>query len=108
MTLMPLGNKFTFKFIDKVVVRTDLDKRRTQFEETTEGGFVISSYDEGAKMPRWVTVINVGPEIPSTDFESGDVVLVDALKWSEALEFDNDTIWYSDLTQVLAVEESQI
>jgi len=105
MKLMPLGKKFTFKFVDKVVLRTDQDKRRTQFEETTESGFTISSYDEGAKMPRWVIVENVGPDIDPSFFTKGSKVLVDALKWSEAIEFDDHTFWYSDLEQVLAVED---
>jgi len=103
MILKPLGIRFTFKFVDNVVVRTDLGKRRTQFEETTESGFTISSYDEGAKMPRWVIVQNVGPDVK--EFKPGDKVLVDALKWSEAVEFDSDTFWYSDETVVLAVED---
>jgi len=105
MKLHPLGNKFTFKFVDKVVIRSDQDKRRTQFEETTKSGFVISSYDEGAKMPRWVTVMEVGKEISDTDFKSGATVLVEALKWSEAIDFDGDTFWYSDLTKVMAVDD---
>ena len=103
MKLLPLGNKFTFTFVDKVVIRTDMDRRRAQFEETTESGFTISSYDEGTKTPRWVIVRDIGPDV--TDFKSGDKVLVDALKWSDALEFEDENIWYSDVEQVLAVEE---
>lgn len=103
MILKPLGIRFTFKFVDKVVRKTDMDKTRTQFEETTESGFTISSYDEGAKQPRWVTVIDCGPDV--TEFETGDKVLVEPLKWSEAIEFDGDTFWYSDETVVLAVED---
>jgi len=103
MILKPLGIRFTFKFIDKVVRKTDLDKTRTQFEETTASGFTISSYDEGAKMPRWVTVMDCGPDV--TEFVTGDKVLIESLKWSEAVEFDNDTFWYSDETVVMAVED---
>jgi len=103
MILKPLGIRFTFKFVDKVVIRTDLEKRRTQFEETTEFGFTMSSYDESAKQPRWVIVENCGPDI--TEFKSGDKVLIESLKWSEAVEFDNDTFWYSDETVVMAVED---
>ena len=103
MKLLPLGKKFTFTFVDNVVVRTDMDRRRTQFEETTEGGFTISSYDEGTKTPRWVIVMDVGPDV--TEFKTGDKVLVDALKWSDAIEFGGDNFWYSDEEQVLAVEE---
>jgi len=105
MKLIPLGSKFTFKFVDKIVTRSDQDKTRTQFEETTDFGFTISSYDEGAKQPRWVIVENVGPDIDPSDFSAGSKVLVDALKWSEALEFDSGKFWYSDLEQVLAVED---
>ena len=103
MKLLPLGNKFTFTFVDKVVVRTDMDRRRAQFEETTESGFTISSYDEGTKTPRWVIVKDIGPDV--TDFKTGDKVLVEPLKWSDALEFEGENIWYSDVEQVLAVEE---
>ncbi len=105
MRLLPLGNKFTFKFIDSIVVKTDHGKRRTQFEEKAFGEFVVSSYDEGAKQPRWVTVIATGPKIPPEDFTEGDEVLVAPLKWSEAIEFDGDNIWYSDLTNVLAIDD---
>ena len=103
MILKPLGIRFTFKFIDKVVRKTDMDKTRTQFEETTASGFTISSYDEGAKMPRWVIVMDCGPDVK--EFKTGDKVLVDALKWSEAIEFEGTTFWYSDESVVLAVEE---
>ena len=103
MILKPLGIRFTFKFIDAVVIRSDLDKRRTQFEETTESGFTISSYDESAKMPRWVTVMETGPDIK--EFKSGDKVLIESLKWSEAVDFDTDTFWYSDESVVMAVED---
>ena len=103
MILKPLGIRFTFKFVDKVVIRTDLDKRRTQFEETTNFGFTMSSYDESAKQPRWVIVMDVGPEIK--EFKTGDKVLLDSLKWSEAIDFGGDTFWYSDESVVLAVEE---
>ena len=103
MKLLPLGNKFTFTFVDKVVVRTDDNKRRTQFEETTESGFTISSYDESTKTPRWGVVVDTGPDV--SEFEQGDKVLIDALQWSDALEFDGENIWYSDVSQVLAVEE---
>jgi len=103
MILKPLGNKFTFKFVDKVVIKTDTERRRTQFEETNDFGFTISSYDEGAKMPRWVIVQEVGPTVK--EFKVGDKVLLEALMWSEAVEFDNDNFWYSDETKVLAIEE---
>ncbi len=105
MKLIPIGNKFTFTFIDSVVVKTDTGRRRTQFEEITNSGFVISSYDEGAKYPRWVIVKDVGDQVDPADFKQGSKVLVDALKWSDALEFDGMDIWYSDVTQVLAVED---
>lgn len=103
MKLLPLGKKFTFTFVDKVVVKTDLEKRRTQFEETTDSGFTISSYDESAKYPRWVNVVTVGPEVK--EFEAGDKVLLEPLQWSDALEFEGENLWYSDEAQVLAVEE---
>ena len=103
MILKPLGIRFTFKFVDKVVRKTDMDKTRTQFEETTESGFTISSYDEGAKMPRWVIVMDCGPDVK--EFKSGDKVLIEPLKWSEAIEFDSELFWYSDESVVLAVED---
>lgn len=103
MILKPLGLRFTFKFVDKVVIRTDSDKRRTQFEETTESGFTISSYDESAKRPRWVIVMDCGPDVK--EFKTGAKVLLESLKWSEAIDFENDTFWYSDETVVMAVEE---
>ncbi len=103
MTLKPLGIRFTFKFVDKVVRKTDMDKSRTQFEETTASGFTISSYDEGAKMPRWVIVMDCGPDVK--EFKSGAKVLIEPLKWSEAIEFEGTTFWYSDESVVLAVEE---
>lgn len=103
MILKPLGIRFTFTFVDAVVTRSDMDRTRTQFEETTESGFTISSYDEGAKEPRWVIVKDIGPDV--VEFGPGDKVLVEALKWSESIEFDGDKFWYSDETVVLAVED---
>jgi hypothetical protein len=102
MTLKPLGNKFTFTFVDNVVVRSDMGKRRTQFEETTKSGITISSYDEGTKLPRWCVVKDIGPDVG--EFSSGDKVLIEPLKWSEVIELGTETFWYSDEMQVMAVE----
>lgn len=97
-TLRPIRKNIIFKFIDDVVVRNG----NTQFKEATSWGFEISSYDESSKKPRWATVESVGPEVGS-DIQAGTIILIEPLKWTKSVVFEDDMVWQTNEDCVLAV-----
>jgi co-chaperonin GroES (HSP10) len=105
MKLRPIKNHIIFKFVDKIVVRSDLGKRRTQFQEETDSGIVLTSFDESAKHPRWAIVEAVGPDVTDKNIIAGSKVLIEGLKWTEAIEVDGDDVWRTDEEWLLAIEE---
>ncbi len=103
MPVKAIQNHIIFKFNDEIVRKSDTGRDRTQFAESTNWGFEISNYDEGTKKPRWVTVVSVGPRVIE-DIEVGSQVLVEALKWTEAIKVDGEPHWRTDEDNVLAIK----
>jgi len=103
-TLRPIKNSILFQFEDKTVRKSDMGRNRSQFAETTEWGFEISSYDESAKTPRWGRVKFVGDEVDE-DIKVGSRILVEALQWTEGMKFEDETYWRTNDTKVLIVDE---
>jgi co-chaperonin GroES (HSP10) len=65
-----------------------------------ESGIIISTTDEGQKVPRWGKVLAVGPE---AQVAVGEFVLIEALQWSFSTEFEGEQIWKTDDTRVIMV-----
>jgi len=104
-TLRPIRNHIIFQFEDQVVRKTDTGRDRSQFADTTDWGFEISSYDEGTKKNRWCRVISVGNEVKEK-IVKGSRILVEALAWTEAVKFEGDLYWRTDETKILLLDET--
>lgn len=98
MRLRAIKNHIIFQFIDEV-------DGKGQFVETTKWGFKIPGhFDNSAKAPRWGTVVKIGPDCKHVKI--GQQVLINALKWTAGIKFDDERIWRTDETQVVVVRDT--
>ncbi len=105
--LRAIKDHIIFQFEDMLIQRSNHGTERRQFGEKTDWGFEISSYAEGAKLPRWCVVTSVGPAVKE-NVSVGDRVLVDSLKWTEGVPFAGETYWRTDEEHILLVEAANI
>lgn len=98
MKLTPIKNNILFKFIDKMDING-------QFIEETSWGLVISGhFDTSAKQPRWVEVIEVGPECK--DVKVGQQALVGALRWTPHFIANESKMWKTDEDQIFVLRDT--
>lgn len=97
MKLTAIRNHIIFEFLDK------LDSHN-QFTQTTATGIhIVGHFDNSAKEPRWGRVLVTGPEVAPELLECAECeILIDALRWTEGVEFEGKKYWRTDDTQVLA------
>jgi len=100
-----IRNHVIFKFEDSIAKKSDHGSTRRQFEEVTDWGFEMSSYDDGAKKPRWGIVVSVGHEV-TCDVHVGSRILIEALQWTEAMEVEGVPYWRTDDYQIMALDEN--
>lgn len=103
-TLRPIKNSILFQFEDKSVRKSDMGRNRSQFAETTDWGFETSSYDESTKKPRWARVKFTGPDVYE-DIKIGSRILIEALQWTEGMDFEDEKYWRTNDTKVLIIDE---
>lgn len=98
--LLPVANHVLFQFNDEI------DKsRNSSFKEKTKWGFELAaSYTDSSKKPRWVTIIGLGPDA-AEEFHVGQVVLVDALKWTRVVEYNGVEFARTDDKNIIAVDD---
>lgn len=102
MKIQALKKSLVFRFNDAVTSKGEFNNG------TTAGGIILqSSFDDSAKQPRWVTVVSSGGDNDPTIFKEGRVVLLPALRWTEASKFEGEKIWKSDSTQVVAYQSGE-
>lgn len=105
-SIKAIKNHIIFQFEDEIVRKSDAGQTRSQFSETTDWGFEISSYDEGTKMPRWGSVTACGPAV-TEDIKIGSRILIEPLQWTEAIEFEGASYWRTNESKVIALDEDQ-
>lgn len=95
MALRAIKNSFLFTFFAETV--------GGKFIERNKGLVILTNQDldTQGKYARWVRVESVGPDIK--DFSKGDIVLVEALKWTTEVKYEGQSYWKSDDTKVLAI-----
>ena len=95
MVFRPVKDTFLFEFCN--------DTAGGQFIEKNKGSIILTNQDMAhqAGTCRWVKVLAVGKDIK--DFIVGDMVLVEALKWTTVVKHNEYTFWKSDATKVIAV-----
>ena len=102
MKIQALKKSLVFRFNDAVTSKGEFNNG------TTAGGIILqSSFDDSAKQPRWVTIVSSGGDNDPTIFKEGRVVLLPALRWTEASKFEGEKIWKSDSTQVVAYQSGE-
>jgi len=97
--LEPIDNHILFQFIDEI----DRNKR-SAFKEQTEWGFQLGvSIDKTSRKARWGVIIGMGPDAEDDGFEVGQMVLIDALRWTRICEYKGIEFSRTDSDQILAV-----
>jgi hypothetical protein len=97
--LKPLRNGIFFVFEDEVV--------RGEFLEKTTFDFVLKNdANTTTKRARWGTVIAIGHEVIG-DIQVGSKILIEPLKWTESLRYNDQTFWKTDSDHVLAIRTSE-
>ncbi len=100
-TLRPLRNGIIFQFEENII-----KNKKFTFEEKTDWGFKLNSFDESSKHPRWGIVVTVGNEVVDEGLVTGARILIEALKWTNGVEVEGETYWKTDEDHVLATDEA--
>lgn len=93
-TIRPLKNNIMFKFLDETA------GSKGAFTESTLSGIIIPRTNSTQKVARWAEVIAAGPD---TEVVPGDFILIESLMWMEAVKVDDQKMWKTDDSKVLAV-----
>jgi len=96
MKVSAIGNGIIFHFMDPVNTKGEFVR-----QQTSTGILLTSTVDNSAKQPRWVKVLNAGPDC--TFVKQGDIVLLPSLRWTSGLKFEGNRIWKTDETEVAAL-----
>lgn len=101
MILKPINKNIVFEFLDKTIKKDG----KKQFQSTTDSGIIIQSFDRSANEDRWGVVLAVSPDVKS-DIKVGDIILVEALKWTSGFEINKDeTVWLTSEDHVLLIKD---
>ena len=84
-----------FKFID------DTGGSKGRFHDTHRSGILLVPSADKQKFSRWGEVVAVGPKVDG--LSPGDFILIEALMWMEGVTFNDEKIWKTDDSKVLAV-----
>lgn len=94
-----IRNHIIFRF------KEDVDAKGF-FKKTTDWGLEIrGQVDDSAKAPRWVQVINAGPDCEHV--HAGDEILVKPLMWSVRFKYDGVEYWRTDETKLVAMKNGE-
>lgn len=89
-------NHIVFQFIDRV-------NSNGVFEESASAGgiLMVSDHDKSARQARWARIISLGPDCTDVLRKPGCEILIEALRWSPGVKYQNDFYWRTDETQLL-------
>lgn len=92
--IKPVLNHIIFKFKEET--------SNGMFVETTEWGFVTGmNSDKSCQNPRLAQVVACGPDV--VEVKEGDMILIEPLKWTNALTYENSTMWRTDESCVIGI-----
>jgi co-chaperonin GroES (HSP10) len=96
MTLIrPLGNNVMFRFLDHT------GGAKGRFTDTHRSGIILVPSVASQKVARWGEVLAVGPKVDGV--VPGDYILIEALMWMEGTKVDDQPMWKTDDSKILAV-----
>lgn len=93
--LRPIGDSILFVFKDGA--------NGKGFENITDSGIMYKSFDTDLNAPRWGKVLAVGDKVK--EVKLGDMILIDALRWTEGFTFDGIKIWKTVEKEVIGIGE---
>lgn len=91
MKVRLLRDSIAFKFVQNT--------RNGHFSNETDWGFQIAGIDDDFRKTRWGIVEMIGPDV--TEVKKGDYILVDSLKWTNAVTLDGEKYWRTIQEHVL-------
>jgi hypothetical protein len=99
MNLIPISNAFLFQFTDTV--------KDGMLANKNAGKILITEANvaEQGDFARWGLVKAIGPEV--TQFSVGDYVLIGPGRWTTRFVWEEEELWKSDESEVLAVGTEQ-
>lgn len=100
--LRPIRDNILFQFRSEEITRI---QGKMAFKTITPAGIHIVSYDESTKLPRWGTVLMLGPEVNRSEINVGVKVLIEPLKWTHMVVFDNIPLWMTRPEFVMGVDD---
>ncbi len=93
--LKAINDSILFQFVEKII--------GNKFQETTSSGFIImENEDKQLKSARWGKVLSVGNNVKSEDIVVDEYVLIEPLMWTTHLMFNNEKIWRTSESKILA------
>jgi hypothetical protein len=96
MEVAAIHNHIVFQFLDRVNSQGIFDETKTM------GGIVLpSDKHESAKSPRWAKIISLGPKCSDILRVDGCEILIDALRWSPGVKYQDQPLWRTDEDQLL-------
>lgn len=93
--LHTLEDGILFTFYEEVV--------KGQFDNTTSWGFVVKDKIDDVKRPRWAKVRVIGPKVKHV--KVGDYVLIESLRWTNGLEYNDSKFWKTNESELIMVSE---
>lgn len=75
------------------------------FRNETQWGFELTGVDFDAAKARWGVAKHVGPDCK--DVKVGDFIMIDALKWTTALEFGSEKLWRTAEEHVMLTSDTK-
>jgi hypothetical protein len=99
MALRPVKNTFLFEFFATTY--------GGKFVDRNSGKIILTNQDIStqATQARWGRVTAIGEKV--TDFNVGDIVLIESLQWTLEMKFEGKSYWKSDDTKVIAIGEDE-
>ena len=92
-SITPIKDSILFEFCQTT--------KNGYFRNETQWGFELTGVDFDAGKSRWGIAKYVGPDC--TQVKAGDYIMIDALKWTTALEFGNEKMWRTSEEHVMAL-----
>jgi len=92
----PLHNRIIFAFLDQV--------SNGMFEDHTVSGIYLGGIkDLTSKSPRWGVVLTIGPEIKDPEIVPGALIMIDALRWTDGVVYNDVKIWMTTEKDVVLI-----
>ena len=104
MAVEAIRNHILFQFEEKKRRQDKMD----QFAEVTDWGFEVTRIQDSMDQPRWGIVVAVGPDVIEEAIVPGARILIDALKWTNAVEFGGNEYWRTDEDNVLGIDDDHV